>query len=109
LRAVEPEDGGWRLSGDPNGKKLAELDAHIKSAQAENAPPARTNEGKGWSLGAEFVGGVLVGAGIGWFLDKWLHTKPWLFIGFMILGFVVGTVNALRYGKNIDRPDLDEK
>jgi ATP synthase protein I len=48
---------------------------------------------------------VLVGAGIGWWLDKWLGTKPWLFILLLILGFVVGTMNAMRYGKNIEADD----
>lgn len=98
------------MSGDPNerrqnDKRLAELDAQLKKAQAQNAPPVRKNEGRAWSLGAEFVGGVLVGAGIGWWLDKWLGTKPWLFILLLILGFVVGTMNAMRYGKNIEADD----
>jgi ATP synthase protein I len=100
------------LKSDPDAsdtsKRLAKLSSRLKKAEAENAPPARTNEGKGWSLGVEFVGGVLVGAGLGWWLDKWLGTKPWLFILLMLLGFGVGTMNAMKYGKDIDRIDDDD-
>ncbi len=91
------------MTSDPNEARLAELDAQIKAAQASHAPPPdKRNENKAWSVGAEFVGGVLVGAAIGWWLDKYLGTRPWLFILFMILGFVVGTLNALRYSKRAE-------
>jgi ATP synthase protein I len=96
------------LTSDPEERRLAELEAQISAAQARNAPPPRTQEGKAWSIGAEFVGGVLVGAGIGWWLDKWLGTKPWLFILLMILGFVVGTVNAMRFAKRIETSEETE-
>jgi ATP synthase protein I len=97
------------VTSDPKERRLAELEAQINAAKAKNAPPDRTQEGKAWSIGAEFVGGVLVGAGMGWWLDKWLGTKPWLFIVLMIMGFIVGTVNAMRYGKQTapdDTPDV---
>ncbi len=96
------------MTSDPEKRRLAELEAQITAAKARNAPPARTQEGKAWSIGAEFVGGVLVGSGMGWWLDKWLGTKPWFFIGMMILGFIVGTVNAMRFAKRIESGDETE-
>jgi ATP synthase protein I len=36
------------------------------------------------------VGGVLIGGGIGWLLDRWLHTAPWLTLVLGVLGFGAG-------------------
>jgi ATP synthase protein I len=42
------------------------------------------------------VGTILVGGGIGYFLDAWLHTKPAMMIVFGTLGFVAGLRDVLR-------------
>jgi ATP synthase protein I len=47
-------------------------------------------------LSTELVAGVLVGAGIGWLLDKWLGISPWGMIVFLLLGFVAGVLNVMR-------------
>jgi ATP synthase protein I len=39
---------------------------------------------------------VLVGAGLGWLLDRWLGTKPWGLIVFLLLGFAAGVLNVMR-------------
>ncbi len=39
-------------------------------------------------LASEFVAGILVGAGIGWLIDKWLGTSPWALVVFLLLGFI---------------------
>jgi ATP synthase protein I len=36
------------------------------------------------------VGGVLIGGGSGWLLDRWLHTAPWLALVLGFLGFGAG-------------------
>jgi F0F1-type ATP synthase assembly protein I len=36
------------------------------------------------------VGGVLIGGGIGWLLDRWMHTAPWLALVLGFLGFGAG-------------------
>jgi ATP synthase protein I len=58
------------------------------------APSAAVNARSGWSdldtgtiIVAEFVSAVLTWGGIGWLLDRWLHTEPWL----IALGLVIGT------------------
>jgi ATP synthase protein I len=50
----------------------------------------------GFRLSSELVGGVLLGAGIGWALDRLLGIKPWGLIVFLLLGFVAGVVNVVR-------------
>jgi ATP synthase protein I len=51
---------------------------------------------KGFRLSSELVGGVLVGAGIGWLIDRLLGISPWGFIVFLLLGFVAGVLNVMR-------------
>ena len=47
-------------------------------------------------LGVEFVVGIAVGSIIGFLLDKWLGTSPWLFLVFFILGTGAGFLNVFR-------------
>lgn len=42
------------------------------------------------------VGPVILGGVIGYFLDRWLHTKPLLLIVLGILGIVVGLRDVLK-------------
>ena len=46
-----------------------------------------------------FVSGMLVGGAIGYFLDKWLGTSPWLLFIFLIFGVIAGIKNAIHYMK----------
>ena len=43
-----------------------------------------------------FVGCIVVGGAIGYFLDAWLHTKPAMMIVFGVIGFVAGLRDILR-------------
>jgi F0F1-type ATP synthase assembly protein I len=43
-----------------------------------------------------FVGCIVVGGAIGYFLDAWLHTKPALMLVFGALGFIAGLRDILR-------------
>jgi ATP synthase protein I len=42
------------------------------------------------SLGLEMGVAIAVGAGIGYLLDSWLGTKPWLLLVFLLLGIAAG-------------------
>jgi ATP synthase protein I len=57
---------------------------------------------RGLRLSTELVAGVLVGAGIGWGLDRWLGISPWGLIVFLLLGFAAGVVNVVRAVKPDD-------
>jgi ATP synthase protein I len=51
---------------------------------------------RGLRLSTELVAGVLVGAFVGWALDRWLGISPWGLIVFLLLGFVAGVRNVVR-------------
>lgn len=44
----------------------------------------------GLTMGIEYVVAVLVFMGIGWLLDRWLGTSPWILVAFVVVGFVSG-------------------
>jgi ATP synthase protein I len=51
---------------------------------------------KGFRLSSELVAGVLVGAGLGWLIDRLLGISPWGLIIFLLLGFAAGVLNVMR-------------
>jgi ATP synthase protein I len=52
------------------------------------------------SVGFAFVLAVVLGAGFGLLLDRWLGTSPWLFVTFFFLGMAAGTLNVFRMAKS---------
>ena len=42
------------------------------------------------------IAGVLVGAVIGWGIDRLFSTSPWGLIVFFLLGFTAGVINVMR-------------
>ncbi|MCL4522735.1 MAG: AtpZ/AtpI family protein [Acidobacteria bacterium] len=42
------------------------------------------------------VAAVLIGGGLGYLLDKWLHTGPFLTLTFGVLGFAAGIRELVR-------------
>lgn len=55
-----------------------------------------------WRIISELVAGVAVGAGIGWLLDRWLDTRPWLMVTFLFLGMAVGCYNVFRVAQGYE-------
>lgn len=54
-------------------------------------------------LSSELVAAVFVASVIGYYLDKWLETKPFLLIVFFFLGAVTGILNVVRTSKMINK------
>jgi len=51
---------------------------------------------RGIRLSTEFVAGIVVGAGLGWLIDRLAGTTPWGMIVFLLLGFAAGVLNLIR-------------
>lgn len=50
----------------------------------------------GTRVGVELLSALLVGVGLGWALDHWLHTSPLLLVVGMLLGGAAGIANVWR-------------
>lgn len=83
---------------------LEALSKKLKAAREEagldpqDEPAPMTTSGLGYALriGIEFVVAVVIGGGIGWFLDGQLGTQPWLFLLFAFFGLCAGFLNVVR-------------
>ena len=61
--------------------------------------------GNAFKLGTELVAAVAVGTIIGFILDSWFDTKPWLIIIFFFLGAAAGMLNVIRAAKQMQKED----
>lgn len=97
-----PENRGSRRPDDPFDERLHRLEQRLKAqnqADAEGGGKAKpSNEGfaQALKLGSEFVAGILVGAAIGYGIDRVVGTTPFGMIVFLMLGFAAGVLNVLR-------------
>jgi ATP synthase protein I len=73
----------------------------------QKAPAISAQLGAAMELPFSFVGAVFMGGLIGYFLDRWLHTGPWLMVVFGCFGFAGGILEIVRRfnPKGSDRDD----
>lgn len=77
---------------EPNDKAFDSLDARLDAFEAKKAAeqPVRAEHEKssqdGYRLLADLIGGVLVGLGFGWLLDRYAGTGPWGMVGGLLIG-----------------------
>ena len=67
-----------------------------KPAPSDNTPGTTSAMGIGVRVGVELVSALAVSVAIGWGLDRWLGTKPWLLGLFVVLGGAAGIANVWR-------------
>ena len=76
-----------------------------KKLKVERENPQTSNIGQAFKLSTELVAAVLVGTIIGFILDSWFDTKPWLMIIFFFLGAAAGISNVIRTAKQMQKED----
>lgn len=68
--------------------------------------------GKYSALGLEMAISVVIGLAVGYYLDRWLGTSPWLTVVWLAIGFAAGVRSlyraAVRSEKDLER-DEEEK
>ena len=62
-----------------------------------------TSFGEAFKMSTELVAAVAVGTIIGFFLDNWFGTKPWLILIFFFVGVFAGISNVIRSAKNMQK------
>ena len=72
-----------------------------RSKVSKDTPSSKL--GIAFKISTEMVAAVVVGAIIGFILDRWFDTKPWLIIGFFFLGVVAGIMNVVRSAINMNK------
>ena len=91
-----PEDFKTRL-------KIAKL--KIKQKVRSDNEKKGAFMGSAFKLGTELVAAVAVGTIIGFILDSWFDTKPWLIIIFFFLGTAAGILNVIRTANRMQKED----
>jgi ATP synthase protein I len=76
---------------------------------AENRAATAAGYARGFRLSSELVAGVIVGAGLGWLIDRWFGVAPWGLIVFVLLGFAAGVLNVMRSAGVVASPSLDDR
>jgi ATP synthase protein I len=85
---------------------IKDLENKIKKLnpkKTESDQNRQSSMGIAMRLSSEMVAAVFVASLIGYYLDKWLETKPFLLIFFFFLGAVTGILNVVRTSKMINK------
>jgi len=96
----------------PPDSRLESLDKRLDRLQQEEAkrtakPKPDSRYQAGQLVLSNLIGAPAGGFVIGFVLDKWLGTQPWLLLIMLFLGFVGGFVNVMRISASSTGSDLD--
>ena len=75
----------------------------VKSARANNEGSNAASLGKALKISTELVATVVVGTTLGFILDNWFDTRPWITISFFFMGVVAGILNVFKSAKKMNR------
>lgn len=93
-------------------QRLGDRLTQVSRPSETSSGPRQTTDpsalARGFRLSTELVAGVLVGAAIGWLLDKWLGISPWGLIVFLLLGFAAGVLNVMRAAGVVRDPTVND-
>jgi ATP synthase protein I len=56
-----------------------------------------------WTLPFSLVVPMVVGGGLGYLVDRWLHTKPWFMLVLGLLGVGLGIRDAMKTASLLDK------
>ena len=98
----------------PPDARLESLDERLdRLQQAEAKRTAKRQPDANYQAGqlvlSQLVGCPLGGGIVGWLLDRWFGTKPWLMLVMLFLGFAVGIWNVIRISNNASRKARGEQ
>ena len=90
---------------------LEDLGSRLRKARGGNVSGNRgrlpdTRLGQALHLAIEMAAALAVGGGIGWLLDDWLGTRPWLFVVFIFVGIAAGILSAFRAAQRMGATPL---
>ncbi len=105
---ISPEDReAIRQRSAGIGTKLDAINAKRAPAVDENTRRQQSAYGKAFSFAAELIVGVGLGGLLGWALDRYFLTAPWLMVLFVMLGFAAGLMNVVRGAQKAEAENAD--
>lgn len=88
--------------------RAGEIDKRLDEARARISPEPAVDPrvrgqamGQGLRIAVDLVVGVAFGGFVGWWLDQYLGTRPWLMVVMLILGFAAGMMNVIRTARRM--------
>ena len=81
--------------------KIAKNKAEVHKDQKDQK--SSSSMGTAFKMSTELVSAVAVGTIIGFILDSWFDTKPWLIIIFFFLGTAAGITNVIRTANRMQK------
>ena len=90
------------------GDRLTQVSRHSENGSGPRLTADASGFARGFRMSTELVAGVLVGAVLGWLLDRWLGISPWGLIVFLLLGFAAGVLNVMRAAGIVRERSLDD-
>lgn len=109
-REIPPEEAALSARLKSLGQRLDQAgSARASEANAFRSATDASGFARGFRLSSELIAGVLVGAGLGWLIDRWLGSLPWGMFVFALFGFSAGVLNVVRSAGVVQErfPDSD--
>ncbi len=75
----------------------------ISNKNTSSKNEKNSNFGEAFKMSTELVAAVVVGTIIGFILDEWFGTKPWLILIFFFVGVIAGILNVIKSAKNMQK------
>lgn len=88
--------------------KAKRIDAGEDEANEARAEVSRKGYAEAMKLSSEFISAIVVGALLGYLLDRFVGTAPWGLIVLLLLGFCAGVLNVLRAAGKVAKPEPGE-
>lgn len=86
--------------------RAAGIGSRLEQVKARRAPQLDSAArgaafGQAFKIAIELVVGVSFGGLVGWTLDRYFGSTPWLLVLFLVLGFTAGMLNVVRSARRM--------
>ncbi len=92
---------------DQVAKKIQEIKSRKKKIDNEQKQKRGRQISIAMRISIELIISSIIGAVLGWYIDKWLNTKPIFFIIFLVLGIVSGIKTAITSSRQLYESNND--
>jgi len=91
------------MSEDQFKTRLKIAKNKARSKKPSKSEGSSSSMGTAFKMSTELVSAVVVGTIIGFILDNWFGTKPWLILIFFFVGVIAGIMNVVKSAKRMQK------